>query len=48
MLDYDRIDISEGIDVVIFVIIGTLKILALSMNHNFIMVVMVYAKSYEF
>ena len=41
MLEYDRIDISEGIDVVIFVIVGILKILASSMNHIFAMVVMV-------
>ena len=49
MLEYDRIDISEGIDVnktnasknVIFVIIGILKILVLSMNHIFAMVVMI-------
>ena len=49
MLEYDRIDILEGIDVnkqmhqksVIFVIIGTLKILVLNMNHIFAMVVMV-------
>ena len=49
MLEYDRIDISEGIDVnkqirqknVIFVSIGILKILLLSMNHVFAMVVMI-------
>ena len=49
MLPYDRIDISDGIDIkkqtyqksVRFVIIGTLKILVLNMNHNFVMVVMV-------
>ena len=48
-LEYNRIDISEGIDVkkanvsknVKFVIIGTLKILVLNMNHIFVMVVMV-------
>ena len=47
MLEYDRIDIS-GIDIkqthqknARFVIIGTLKILALNMNHIFVMVVMV-------
>ena len=49
MIEYKRIDISEGIDVnktnlpknVIFVIIGILKILVLSMNHIFAMVVMI-------
>ena len=49
MLEYDRIYISEGIDVnkmdlsknVIFVIIGILKILVLSMNYTFAMVVMI-------
>ena len=49
MLEYDRIDISEGIDIkkqmhqknVKFVIIGTLKISVLSMKHIFVMVVMV-------
>ena len=49
MLEYDRIDISEGIDIkkqthqknVKFVIIGTLKISVLSMNHIFAVVVMV-------
>ena len=49
MLEYDRIDISEGIDIkkqthqksAKFVIIGTLKILVLNMNHIFVMVVMV-------
>ena len=49
MLEYDRIDITEGIDVkkqtrrknVKFVIVGTLKILVLNMNHTFVMVVMV-------
>ena len=49
MLEYDRIDISEGIDIkkrinqknVKFVIIDTLKILVLNMNHIFAMVVMV-------
>ena len=48
MLEYDRIDISEGIDVneqvdqknVIFVTIGILKILVLGMNYIFAMVVM--------
>ena len=48
MLEYGRIDISKGIDVnqinasknVAFVIIGILKILGLSMNHIFAMVVM--------
>ena len=49
MLEYDRIDISVGIDVnktnasknVIFVTIGILKMLVLSMNHIFSMVVMI-------
>ena len=50
MLEYDKIDVSEGIDIkkkqmyqksVIFVIIGTLKILVLSVNHIFAMDVMV-------
>ena len=49
MQEYERIDISEGIDIKKqmyqksgkFVIIGTLKILVLSMNHIFAMVVMV-------
>ena len=49
MLEYDRIDISEGIDIdktnglkeFIFVIIGSLKILILNINHIFVMVVMV-------
>ena len=48
MLEYDRIDISEGTDInktkassVKFVIIGTLKILVLNINHIFAMVVMV-------
>ena len=48
MLEYDRIYISEGIDLkktnasksVKFVIIGTLKILVLNMNNIFVMVVM--------
>ena len=56
MLEYDRIDILEGIDVnkqmhqksVIFVIIGTLKILVLNMNHilylNFNDIAIVYVK----
>ena len=49
MLEYDRTDISEGIDIkkqmhqksVVFVIIGILKILVLNMNHIFAMVVMI-------
>ena len=49
MLEYDRIDISEGIDVneqvdqknVIFVTIGILKILVLNMRSIFAMVVMI-------
>ena len=49
MLEYDRIDILEGIDVnkkmhqknVIFLTIGILKILFLSMSHIFAMVVMI-------
>ena len=49
MLERDRIDISEGIDAnktnasknMIFVAISILKILVLSMNHIFTMVVMI-------
>ena len=49
MLEYDRIDISEGVDVNkkklskdwIFLIIGILKMLVLSMNHIFVMAVMI-------
>ena len=49
MLEYDRIDVSEGIDInktsksknVKCVIIGTLKRLVLNLNHFFAMVVMV-------
>ena len=49
MLEYDRIDISEGIDVkkqicqknVIFAIIGILKTLVLSMKSIFVMAVMI-------
>ena len=49
MLEYDRIDMSEGNDVnkqicqksVIFVSIGILKILVLNMNHIFVLVVMI-------
>ena len=49
MLEYERIDISEGIDVnkqidqksVIFVTIGILKILVLNMNLIFVMDVMI-------
>ena len=49
MLEYDRIDILEGIDVnttntsknVIFVIIGTSKTLLLNVNHIFAMVIIV-------
>ena len=49
MLEYDRIDISEGIDInqiifqksVIFVTIGILKILILNMNLIFVMDVMI-------
>ena len=49
MLEYDRIDISEAIDIneadayqkVIFVIIGILKIFVLNRNHIFVMVVMI-------
>ena len=49
MLEYDRIDISEGTDVnktsasknAIFVTIGVLKILVLSMNHIFVIVVII-------
>ena len=48
MLEYDRIDIEEEIvnktnvsKNVIFVIVGTLKVFVLNMNHIFVMVVMV-------
>ena len=49
MIDHERIDISEGIDVnktnssnnVIFVTIGILKILVLNMNLTFVMDVMI-------
>ena len=49
MLEYDRIDISEGIDVnktnaskeCVFVPVGILKILVLSMRHIFAVVVMI-------
>ena len=49
MLKYERIDISEGIDVnktnlsknVIFVIIGMLKMLVLTMKIIFVMDVMI-------
>ena len=49
MLEYDRIDISEGIDInktgasesVIFVTISILQILVLIMNHFFVMVAMI-------
>ena len=49
MLGYDRIDISEGIDInktnaskdVIFVVIGTFLINILNMDHIFAMVVMI-------
>ena len=49
MLEYERIDISEGIDVnktnlsksAIFVAIGILKILVLNMRSIFAMVVMI-------
>ena len=52
MLEYDRIDISEGIDVnkqvhqknVIFPAIGILKILALGMSRIIAMAVMIYCK----
>ena len=52
MLEYDRIDTSEGIDIkkpkqqknAKFVIIGTLKISVLNLNQIFVMVVMVYCK----
>ena len=52
MLEYDRIDISEGTDIkkkkkkkmhqksVKFFIIDTLQILVLNMNHIFVIVVM--------
>ena len=49
MLEYDRIDISEGVDVnktnlskeCDIVIIGILKMLVLNLNHIFAMVVMI-------
>ena len=49
MLEYDRIAISEGIDInkrsasksVIFVSISILKILILSLSHIFVMVAMI-------
>ena len=49
MLEYDRIDISEGIGVnktdlwknVIFVIVGILKMLVLNMRSIFAMAVMI-------
>ena len=49
MLEYDRIDISEGIDVdktnksknVCFVIIGIFYIKTLVMDHIFVMVVII-------
>ena len=49
MLEYDGIDISKRIDIkktntpksVKFVVIGTLKMLVLNMNHIFAMIVMV-------
>ena len=52
MLKYDRIDISEGTDLikqvhqnsVIFLTIGISKILVLSMNHIYAKAVMIYCK----
>ena len=52
MLEYNRLDISEGIDVnkanasknVIFVIIGILKILIVGTNHILATAVMIYCK----
>ena len=49
MLEYDRIDISEGTDInktnlskeCVFITIGILKILALSMESIFVMAVMI-------
>ena len=52
MLEYDRIDISEGIDInktnaskecdiIIIITIGTFQIEVLSMNHIFAIVVMI-------
>ena len=49
MLEYNRINISEGIDIITqvnqknvkFVLVGTLKILVLNMNRIFAMVVIV-------
>ena len=50
MLQFERIDISEGIDLnksdksksVSFVIIGILKTLVINMNHMFVMDNMIY------
>ena len=49
MMQYDKIDVSEGIDVdkasastVHFVTIGFLKILGLNLKNMFIMDVMIY------
>ena len=55
-LEYDRIDISEGIDInktnaskeCVFVPIGILKILVLSMSHIFAVVVMIMPKAMSF
>ena len=55
-LEYDRIDISEGIDInktnaskeCVFVPIGILKILVLSMSHIFAVVVMIRPKAMIF
>ena len=52
MLEYNRLDISEGIDVnkanasknVMFVIIGILKILIVGTNHILATAVMIYCK----
>ena len=49
MLEFDRIDIPEGIDInktnILkewdFITIGILKIVVLSMNHIFVMAVMI-------
>ena len=50
MLQYERIDISEGIDInksnkpkeYKFVIIGILKILVMNLNHMFVINLMIY------
>ena len=52
MLEYDRIDVSKGIDInkkirlksLTFVIVGILKILVLNMNHIFAMAIIIKCK----